>query len=260
MAEEGWVKLHRCLLEKPIWTNSTPEQKAILITILLDVNRKEKEWEWRGERFKASPGQTITSLEKLAHKAGVSIQNVRTALKRFEKLEFLTNESTKTGRLITVINWGVYQAKSDDPNIAPNKDLTDSQQTPNKDLTPNKKDKKDKKDKNIFSPDGIEYRLSNYLFQHMKRNNPTCKEPDFQKWCKQMDYILRIDKRDSTEVKTIIEFCQKDSFWKTNILSVSKLREKYDQLNVKRLESRKDKPSSSSPATNVFEKTFEDDI
>jgi DNA-binding transcriptional regulator YhcF (GntR family) len=147
---EGWIKLYRSLLDKPIWNKSTTEQKVVLITILLDVNHDTKEWEWKGEKFNILPGQTITSLENLALKAGVSIQNVRSALKRFEKLEFLTNESTKTGRLITVLNWGIYQEEFETPNKATNKDLTKTQQRPNKEVTTNKNDKNDKNDKNEF--------------------------------------------------------------------------------------------------------------
>ena len=110
---EGYVGIFRCLLEKPIWLNSTPEQKVILITILLRANHKESEWEWQGQKFKVKPGQFITSLENLKNVAGrsISIKNVRTALERFEKFEFIKNESTKTGRVITVINWDLYQNK-----------------------------------------------------------------------------------------------------------------------------------------------------
>ncbi|WP_313264454.1 hypothetical protein [Enterococcus sp.] len=92
----GWIKLYRQLLEKPIWQESTPEQKVILITLLSMANHEEKEWEWQGEPYKASPGQFVTSLESIKRKCGkgISMQNVRTALKRFEKYEFLTNKPT----------------------------------------------------------------------------------------------------------------------------------------------------------------------
>ncbi len=146
---EGWVKLHRELVEKPIWLCSTPHQKTILVTILLLANHEEKEWEWQGKKFTCKAGQFVTSIEKITEKCGDGItqQNVRTALKRFEKYGFLTNQSTKTGRLITVENWGFYQGKDDRPNKASNKDLTKHQQRPNKDLTTNKNDKNDKNDK-----------------------------------------------------------------------------------------------------------------
>ena len=109
-----FVKLHRELLSKPIWKASSLQQRSILVTILLLVNHKENTWEWKGEQYTCKPGQLITSLNSLAEVCGyVSVRNVRTALARFEKLGFLTNESTKKGRLITVVNWEKYQ--SDEP-------------------------------------------------------------------------------------------------------------------------------------------------
>lgn len=106
---DGWIKLHRCLIEKAIWKKSLPEQKVVLVTILCLANHEPNEWIWQGEKYSVQSGQFITSLEKLAEKSGVSIKSVRTALTKFEKLEFLANISAKTGRLITVTNWALYQ-------------------------------------------------------------------------------------------------------------------------------------------------------
>ena len=113
MVNGGWVKLYRELKSKSIWQLSSPEQKVVLITILLLANHEENKWEWKGEQFACKPGQLITSLNSLVRECGegVTIQNVRTALDRFEKLGFLTNISTKTGRLITVVNWEKYQGR-----------------------------------------------------------------------------------------------------------------------------------------------------
>ncbi len=147
----GWTKLYRDLLTKSIWQLSTPGQKTILITLLLMANHEERNWEWNGEKYCCKPGQFVTSLERIVENCGkgITIQNVRTALKRFEKLEFLTNESTKQGRLISIVNWRLYQDDENKTNKEPNKELTNSQQTANKELTPNKNDKNDKNDKNI---------------------------------------------------------------------------------------------------------------
>ena len=151
MVDGGWVKLYRELKSKSIWQLSSPEQKVVLITILLLANHEENKWEWKGEQFTCKPGQLITSLNSLVRECGdgVSIQNVRTALDRFEKLGFLTNASTKTGRLITVLNWEKYQGKDFVNNKGSNKEVTKSQQRPNKDLTTNKNDKEYKNDKEI---------------------------------------------------------------------------------------------------------------
>ncbi|WP_053073911.1 conserved phage C-terminal domain-containing protein [Bacillus sp. LL01] len=143
--QQGWIKLHRDLLDKPIWLESTPEQKTILITLLMMANHQGKQWEWKGEIYEIKPGQFITSLESIAHKCGkgISVQNVRTSLKRFEKYKFLTNKSTNKNRLITLINWGVYQGSDSELT---NK-LTGNQQATNKQLTTNKNVKNEENEK-----------------------------------------------------------------------------------------------------------------
>lgn len=143
MESIGFVQLHRELMEKPIWTGSTAEQKVVLITLLMMANFKEKQWEWEGKKFQANPGQFVTSLDKIVEKCGkgITVQNVRSALLRFEKLEFLTNESTKTGRLITIVNWHLYQSKKETQQS--------NQQRPNKEPTPIEKGNKENKEKHI---------------------------------------------------------------------------------------------------------------
>ena len=160
--EEGWIKLHRCLFNKAIWQNSTPEQKVILITLLGMANHKGKEWEWKGKQFKAEPGMLVTSLDSICTRCGkgISVQNVRSALNKFEKYEFLTQEVTKTGRLITIVNWGIYQGVIEEGNKdtnkevtndqqSTNKEVTKSQQTGNKEVTTNKNDKNNNNDNNV---------------------------------------------------------------------------------------------------------------
>ncbi|EAC4797903.1 DnaD domain-containing protein [Listeria monocytogenes] len=136
----GWIKLHRDLKEKPIWKSSTPEQKTILVTLLMMANHKENEWEWRGKPFKAKPGEFVTSIKSITEECGkgISSQNVRTALKRFENYGFLTKKSTKVNTLINIVNWGVYQESENKPNTLANNQLTNDSQTANKQLTTNK--------------------------------------------------------------------------------------------------------------------------
>jgi len=166
---DGWIKLYRVLIEKPIWKLSTPEQKTILITLLCTVNHDEEEWEWNGKKYNCKPGQKITSLAKIQKKCGkgVSIQNIRTALARFEKLEFLTYESTKESRLVTVLNWELYQSTENNQQS--------NQQTGNKDLTTNKNDKNNKnKEIKIFTPPTIE-QVQKYCAERKNNVSP-------QKW------------------------------------------------------------------------------
>ena len=140
MSQNGWIKLYRCLFEKAIWTTSNPSQKVVLITLLGMVNHKESQWEWEGKKFICKPGQVVTSLKTISQKAKVSVQSVRSALLKLEKYGFLTNESTKQGRIITIVNWELYQSQ----DLEPTKQSTNDQQTSNKEPTTNKNDKKER--------------------------------------------------------------------------------------------------------------------
>lgn len=153
MQEQGWICLYRDLLDKAIWQNSTAEQKTILITLLLMANHEPNQWEWKGKKYTVKAGEFITSLEKIVARCGkgITIQNVRSALKRFEKLQFLTNESTKQNRLIKIENWSLYQSRENQPNKATNKEVTKTQQRPNKEVTTNNNDNNDNNDNNIFN-------------------------------------------------------------------------------------------------------------
>lgn len=144
---DGWIKLHRCTLEKAIWKLSDA-QRIVFFTVLMLANHEEKSWIWKGEKFKCVPGQFITSIDSLAKTAKVSRKSVRTALLNLEKLDFLANESAKTGRLVTVLNWGFYQSQ----NETSAKISADERQSIGKASAPNKNDKNDKNDKkNIYS-------------------------------------------------------------------------------------------------------------
>ena len=170
----GWIKLYRELGDKPIWLESTSDQRSVLMALLMMVNYEPNKWEWQGKQYECMPGQVITSLPKIAERSGkgVSIQNVRTALKRFEKLGFLTDESTNKNRLITIVNWAIYQGSDDEPNRQTNKQLTGNQQAANRQLTAIKnirtKEGKNKEVKDIVEqePDPIPYReIVDYLNQ-----------------------------------------------------------------------------------------------
>ena len=108
----GWIKLYRCLLDDALWQCSTNEQKIILVTLLLMANHAEKKWQWNGRSYVCQPGQMITSLKSIAHKAGpdISRKRVHLALQKFENCGFLVKQPTRNNTLITICNWERYQA------------------------------------------------------------------------------------------------------------------------------------------------------
>jgi len=78
--------------------------------------------------------------------------------------------------------------------------------------------------------------LAALLSEGILQNNPTAKITDSQlrKWAYEADLMMRRDNRSFEQIRGLIEWSQADSFWKGNILSMGKLRDKFDQLTVKK--------------------------
>lgn len=75
--------------------------------------------------------------------------------------------------------------------------------------------------------------LATYLFEKIRQNNPNAKKPNLNTWAVTIERLERIDERPLPEIKEVIDWCQADEFWCSNILSATKLREKYDQLYMR---------------------------
>lgn len=202
------------------------------------ANHKEREWEWMGKPYKAKPGQFVTSLESIRQKCGkgISLQNIRTAIKRFEKYEFLTNEVTKVNRLITIVNWEFYQ----DKNSELTKKLTVNQQSVNNQLTTNNNDKQcnnetnnnitsKKSKKRIYSDDDPNKKLAVLLFKLIQKNQ-NIKEPDLDKWANTIRLTIESDKRTGKEVQDMIVWATSNDFWSGVILSATSLRKHFDKM------------------------------
>lgn len=82
-----------------------------------------------------------------------------------------------------------------------------------------------------FAPGSLEITLAEELKAHILRNNPKARTPEnLQAWATEFDRMMRIDGRSYQDIKAVMNFSQRDTFWQANILSAKKLREKFDQL------------------------------
>jgi len=98
---------------------------------------------------------------------------------------------------------------------------------------------KKRREKNTFLSDSDELRLAEFLYEKILENNPKTKKPNLQVWAKHIDLAIREDNRTAEDLRILIEWSQVDPFWKLNILSTQKLRDKFDQLWVKMTASSK---------------------
>jgi monoamine oxidase len=74
-------------------------------------------------------------------------------------------------------------------------------------------------------------RLCEYLAGRVEANGS--KRPSITKrWRDSARLMLDNDGRTEQQVMTAIDWCQDHEFWRANILSMPKLRERYDQLRL----------------------------
>ena len=107
--------------------------------------------------------------------------------------------------------------------------------------------------KQKYSETSEPFRLASYLLWKIRENNSGFKEPDIQKWAHNIDLMIRVDKRDADDIVQVIDWCQSDDFWKVNILSTQKLRDKYDNLFMK---MNKDKPKKQVDSIDAYKEMF----
>jgi len=83
--------------------------------------------------------------------------------------------------------------------------------------------------------DSEAYRLAVLMRDTLKANVPTLKEPDLPKWAQSFAVAIRNDERmkESHFVAEVIKWACSDGFWRANIQSPEKLRQKFDQLTAK---------------------------
>ena len=108
---EGWIKIHRKFVNWE-WYDDI-NTKTVFLHLLLSANYVNKNW--KGIEIKR--GQKITSLNNLAKETNLSIQEVRTSLKRLKSTHEITIETTNKYTLITIEKYNDYQ----DDNIKNNK-------------------------------------------------------------------------------------------------------------------------------------------
>jgi hypothetical protein len=144
----GWIKIHRKFLEWQ-WFEKT---EAVHLFIYLILKANHKDLQWQGITIKR--GQLVASLNKISADTGISIQSIRTLLKKFENTNEISLKSTNRYSIVTICKYDSYQ----DENDQTNRQLTNKQQTINNQLTTNKNDKKEKNEKEVLLDEWISYR------------------------------------------------------------------------------------------------------
>lgn len=141
--ENGYVKLFR-KFKKWGWYQDMAV-KSVFIHCLLSASYVD--FEWMGKKYKS--GQFITSLNHMSKDLNISVQMLRTALKKLQSTNEISVISTNKFTLIKVIKWENYQCY----DVNANNQTTFNKQTDNNPLTNHQQQYKNKKNKKNNSDD-----------------------------------------------------------------------------------------------------------
>ena len=138
MEQQGWIKIHRKILENPI--SKKPTYAWLWVYLLLKANHEESRFLWNGKDTIIKNGQLITGSKTLSQETNIPESTIEDILKFLENQQQIRQQKTTKFRIITILKWDMYQQKNNKSN---NKATTKQQQADT-----NKNDKNDKNDKN----------------------------------------------------------------------------------------------------------------
>jgi len=237
---DTYFKLYRKIFDNGLW--SDPIALRLFLWILGHAVYDTKGISYLSVNVQR--GQYLRSFRYLqedlayAHNRQIKKYPLSTISRAVDKLidyQIITKLDTELGTLFTVVNYDKYQpllsnkTTYDEKILATGKELGTEPETTCE--QPANNNKKDNKVKELYCPNSDELRLATLLFDLIRQRNPEHKQPKLQEWARDIDLMIRIDKRSIQDIESVIRWCQSNPFWKFNILSTEKLREKYDQLS-----------------------------
>jgi hypothetical protein len=158
---------------------------------------------------------------------------------------------------------------ADSLNLIPDSliNISTSEQSPDTQLEDKDSElKKPKKPRQIplFDKTTEQYKLAMFMRQCILNNLPKAKVPKptpegLRRWAYDIDLMMRVDCRSPDEIRELIDWSHRDPFWKANILSPGKLREKWDTLVAhKQRAEEKNKASPGKKKTGTGSGKYDD--
>lgn len=248
----GYVKLWRKSKDSGFLGNA--EAWQLLCWCLMSASHKRHKLLVGKQLVTLEPGQLVFGRKAAAQELNTTEQRIRTSLKLLENADFLTSKATNKFSIITIVNWHSYQYDQPASNQQTNQPATNEQPASNhkQECKTHKAHKDIKTPCQVFAEGSDPYRLAVFMRDTLKANVPTLKDPNLQKWAQAFDVAIRNDPRmkDVRFVAQVIKWACSDDFWKANIQSPGKLREKFDQLTAK-MESVRGSRASPSPRVGM---------
>jgi len=148
--DQGWIKLHRGLLNSPIFTDN--KTLKVWIWCLLKANHETHKFKFNGTDQVLLAGQFITGREKAIKELGITAQNYKTIILYLKSTSRITSKTTNKFTIITLVNWTQYQKEGEEVTSKSTSKVNNNQTTTKQQLTTYKNDKNEKNEKKEQAP------------------------------------------------------------------------------------------------------------
>ena len=106
-SDSGWIKVSRSILNHWVFTDEIVFK--IWMYLLLQANHEDRKIIFDGELFDIKRGQHLTSIRKIAADVKCSRSKVARTLDVMKREQMLESSCFKSGTLLTIVNYGIYQ-------------------------------------------------------------------------------------------------------------------------------------------------------
>ena len=162
MNDNGWIKLHRKVLDNPVVMKDA-DHLAVWVYLLLNATHKDIPALFGGKKITLKPGQLITGRKSIAKHLHVNESKVRRVLDDFESDQQIDRQRGNKSSVITVLCWDKYQItdQQNSQQMTSNWPTTDQQVTTNKNIK-NIKNKRNNgfSDSRLYDYEALESKLT----------------------------------------------------------------------------------------------------
>lgn len=106
---EGWIKLHRQLLDNPLWSCEVFSRGQAWVDLLMLANFERSFFYKRGVKIEVGRGQAARSEVELADRWRWSRTKVRSFLKDLEKEQQIIQHKTNITQIVEIVNYEYFQ-------------------------------------------------------------------------------------------------------------------------------------------------------
>ena len=145
---EGWIKLHRKILDNPIIFKDK-DYLATWIYLLLNATHKEIPALFKGKKIILQKGQLITGRKSMASQLKISESKIYRIINDFKSEQQIEQQTSNQNSLISILNWDKYQQSEQQNEQQMNNERTTDEQQVN--TNKNVKNVKNKRNNNIYA-------------------------------------------------------------------------------------------------------------